>query len=148
MKVDDVNFKRETVMTRRTTPGLLAFIKAWGSARRSMLWISPSNSAVAVINVFTVAPEDQQRLVDLLTRATQRGVAYVPGFVAAALHRSLDGRKVTMYAQWQSIDHYERMRARPDASSFLAEALKIATFEPGLYHVAAVFEPSGNRMTP
>ena len=113
-----------------------------------MLCISPSNSGVAVINVFTVAPEDQQRLLDLLARATERSVADVPGFVAAALHRSLDGRKVTMYAQWQSIDHYERMRGRPDASSFLAEALNIATFEPGLYHVAAVFDVSGNRMRP
>jgi quinol monooxygenase YgiN len=96
-----------------------------------MLCISQSNSGIAVINVFTVAPEDQQRLVDLLTRATQRSVAHVPGFVAAALHRSLDGRKVTMYAQWQSIEDYERMRGRPDASPFLAEALKIATFGPG-----------------
>ena len=113
-----------------------------------MLCISATNSGVAVINVFTVAPENQQRLVDLLTRATQRSVTCVPGFVAAALHRSLDGRKVTMYAQWQSIDDYERMRGRPDASPLLAEALEIATFDPGQYHVAAVFEAPGNRMTP
>jgi len=113
-----------------------------------MVCISPGNSGIAVINVFTVAPEDQQRLVDLLTSATERSVVQVPGFVAAALHRSLDGRKVTIYAQWQSIDDYERMRGQPDSGGFLDEALKIATFDPGQYHVAAVFEASGNRMTP
>jgi quinol monooxygenase YgiN len=109
----------------------------------STLSISAKELTLTVINVFTVAADDQQRLVDLLTRATEDSVAHVPGFVAAALHRSLDGRKVTMYAQWRSVDDYERMRSRPDASPFLLEALTIATFDPGQYQVVAVFEASG-----
>jgi quinol monooxygenase YgiN len=104
-----------------------------------MLNISQTDRFLTVINVFTVAPSDQARLIELLTRATESSVRYVPGFIAAALHRSLDGRKVTMYAQWRSLEDYERMRARPDASPFLAEALTIATFDPGMYEVAAVF---------
>jgi quinol monooxygenase YgiN len=102
--------------------------------------ISKGDQRLTVINVFTVAPENQAHLVELLARATESSVRHVPGFVAAALHRSLDGRKVTMYAQWRSADDYERMRARPDTSPFLAEALTIATFDPGLYQVAEVFE--------
>jgi len=96
---------------------------------------------MTVINVFTVAPDRQMRLVDLLTRATESSVRHVPGFVAAALHRSLDGTKVTMYAQWRSPEDYEQMRSRPDTSPFLAEAMTIATFEPGLYEVVEVFAP-------
>ena len=53
---------------------------------------------MTVINVFTVAPQQQARLVELLSRATETSVRHVPGFVAASLHRSLDGTKVTMYA--------------------------------------------------
>ena len=36
-----------------------------------MVTISKDNDVVTLINVFTVAPEDQQRLVDVLADATQ-----------------------------------------------------------------------------
>ncbi|HLB10918.1 MAG TPA: antibiotic biosynthesis monooxygenase, partial [Gemmatimonadaceae bacterium] len=70
---------------------------------------------------------------------TESSVRHVPGFLSAALHRSLDGTKVTMYAQWRTVDDYQRMRERPDASPFLTEAMTIATFAPGIYEVLAVF---------
>jgi hypothetical protein len=103
--------------------------------------ISKGDRVATIINVFTVAPADQERLIGLLTRATQSSVRYIPGFVSAALHRGLDGTKVTMYAQWRTVEDYQRMRGRPDASPFLREAMTIATFEPGLYEVAEVFAP-------
>jgi quinol monooxygenase YgiN len=96
---------------------------------------------MTAINVFSVAPEHQARLIDLLRRATESSIRHVPGFVGAALHRSLDGTKVTMYAQWRTPEDYDRMRARPDASPFLAEALMIARFDPGFYEVTDVFTP-------
>jgi quinol monooxygenase YgiN len=46
---------------------------------------------VTLINVFTVEPANQRRLVDLLTRATDGSVSRAPGFISAALHRSIDG---------------------------------------------------------
>ena len=48
---------------------------------------------VTLINVFTVAPEDQQRLLDVLAEATESVMRGLPGFVSANLHRSLDGTK-------------------------------------------------------
>ena len=106
-----------------------------------MLTITAGDRPMTAINVFTVAPADQARLVELLTRATDDSIRHVPGFVAAALHRSHDGTKVTMYAQWATPEDYARMRDRPDASPFLAEALTLARFDPGFYDVAAVFLP-------
>jgi quinol monooxygenase YgiN len=103
--------------------------------------IAKGDRVATVINVFTVAPVDQDRLVELLTKATQSSVRHVPGFLAAALHRSLDGTKVTMYAQWRTVEDYQRMRARSDTSPFLAEAVTIATFDPGLYEVVEIFYP-------
>jgi len=107
-----------------------------------MLTIETGNRPMTVINVFTVAPAHQLRLIELLSHATESSIRHLPGFVSAALHRSLDGTKVTMYAQWATPEDYERMRARPDASPFLAEALSIARFDPGFYEVAAVFTPT------
>jgi quinol monooxygenase YgiN len=106
-----------------------------------MLTIATGDRPMTVINVFTVAPHQQGRLIELLTRATESSIRHIPGFVSAALHRSLDGSKVTMYAQWATPEDYDRMRARPDASPVLTEALSIARFEPGFYEVTAVFTP-------
>jgi quinol monooxygenase YgiN len=68
---------------------------------------------VTLINVFTVGPANQQRLVDLLTRATDGLVDRAPGFMSSTLHRSIDGAKVTMYAQWRSAEDYQVMRQDP-----------------------------------
>src|SRR5215208_1353637 len=66
-----------------------------------MVTITKDNDVVTLINVFTVAPEDQQRLVDILIDATQKVMRKQPGFVSANIHRSLDGTRVTNYAQWR-----------------------------------------------
>jgi quinol monooxygenase YgiN len=95
---------------------------------------------VTLINVFTVEPANQQRLVELLTEATEV-VRRAPGFVSASLHRSTDGTKVTMYAQWRSIEEYQAMRQDPAPLPFFQEALTIATFESGVYEVVRTFAP-------
>jgi quinol monooxygenase YgiN len=80
-------------------------------------------------------PEDQWRLVDLLTRATEESVRHAPGFISSKLHRSLDGKKVAMYAHWRSMEAYQAMRESPAPGGYLEQALTIAKFDPGLYEV-------------
>jgi len=109
----------------------------------AMTTISAKSGAITLINVFTVEPANQQRLIELLTEATEVSVCRAPGFVSASLHRSTDGTKVTMYAQWRSIDHYQAIRQDPVPLPFLEEALKIAKFEPGVYEVVRTFGPLG-----
>ena len=108
-----------------------------------MTTISAKSDVMTLINMFTVEPANQRRLVELLTEATEVSVRRAPGFVSASLHRSKDGTKVTMYAQWQSIDHYQAMRRDPVALPFLGQALTIARFEPGVYEVVQTFTPVG-----
>ncbi len=106
-----------------------------------MITISSKANLITLINVFTVEPANQHRLVELLTEATESSVGQAPGFVSASLHRSMDGTKVTMYAQWGSIDDYQAMRRNPLALPFFQEALMIARFEPGVYEVVRTFAP-------
>ena len=103
---------------------------------------SENDRPITLINVFTVEPAHQRRLIDLLTEATERSVRYAPGFISARLHRSLDGTKVTMYAQWRSAEDYESMRRDPGPLPFLEEALTIAKFEPGMYEIVRTFTPT------
>lgn len=107
-----------------------------------MTQISMNQDVLTFINVFTVEPNNQDRLVELLTRATDDSVRYAPGFISSSLHRSLDGTKVTMYAQWRSEEDYEAMRKDPAPLQYLQEALTIATFDPGKYEVVRIFSPS------
>jgi quinol monooxygenase YgiN len=102
---------------------------------------TPQNKQVTLINVFTVDPQNQQRLIDLLTRATEVSVRHAAGFISSTLHRSFDGTKVTMVAQWRSAEDYQAMRSDPAPLPFLQEALTLATFEPGMYEVVQSFTP-------
>jgi quinol monooxygenase YgiN len=112
-----------------------------------MTTISKDAKLVTFINVFTVEPANQRRLVELLARVTNTSVRHAQGFVSSALHRSLDGTKVTMYAQWRTIEDYEAMRQDPAPAPYLKEALTIAKFEPGMYEVVDAYLPgdSANR---
>jgi hypothetical protein len=96
-----------------------------------MTTISAKSDVMTLINMFTVEPANQRRLVELLTEATELSVRRAPGFVSASLHRSTDGTKVTM------------LRQDPAPLPFLQEALTIAKFEPGVYEVVRAFTPAG-----
>jgi quinol monooxygenase YgiN len=104
-----------------------------------MTTISKDNKLLTLINVFTVEPTKQQELVESLIHATQSSVRYVTGFISASLHRSLDGTKVAMYAQWRSIEDYQAMRNNPTASPYMQQAVTLAKFEMGMYEVVETF---------
>jgi hypothetical protein len=61
-----------------------------------MTVISKENNYLTFINIFTVSPANQQKLIDLLKQATEV-VRAAPGFVSSSLHSGLDDTKVTMY---------------------------------------------------
>jgi len=109
-----------------------------------MTTISLSRKLVTLINVFTVEPDKQQQLLELLARATETSVRHAPGFISSSLHRGLDGTKVTMYAQWRSAEDYQAMRENPAPLPYLQQALAIAKFEPGMYEVVEVFSGTGS----
>ncbi len=81
-----------------------------------MTTISKENRVVTLVNVFTVAPENQQRLVEMLVEATEKTMKLVPGFVSANIHKSLNGARVANYAQWRSREDFEAMLKSPRTS--------------------------------
>jgi heme-degrading monooxygenase HmoA len=113
--------------------------------RRNMTRISEAGGVATLINVFTVAPEDQQHLLDLLVEATESVMKGLPGFVSANLHKSLDGTRVVNYAQWRSREDFEAMLSNPEAAVHMEEAGRIAEkFEPHLYEVSFIHEAPGS----
>jgi quinol monooxygenase YgiN len=104
--------------------------------------ISEKQAGVVIINVFTVVPQHQQKLIEMLEDATERVMQHIPGFISANLHKSLDGTKVTNYAQWQSKDALQAMLQNPRALGHMQEIEALASREGAIYEVAHVMHPS------
>jgi antibiotic biosynthesis monooxygenase (ABM) superfamily enzyme len=101
--------------------------------------IEQDTPLATLINVFTVRPEHQRELVELLTEATEDVMVALPGFVSANIHASTDGTKVTNYAQWRTEGDFKAMLANPVAQPHLKTAAELAeSFEPHLYSVVSV----------
>jgi quinol monooxygenase YgiN len=95
-----------------------------------MATIQKGRDVLTLINVFTVARENQQKLADLLVEATEKTMKRQPGFVSASIHRSLDGTKVVNYAQWRSKADFEAMQKNPEARPHMEAAAALARFDP------------------
>lgn len=76
--------------------------------------ISKNANIVTLINVATVEPENQQRLVELFVEVTENVMCKQPGFISANFHKSLDGQKVVTYAQWKSVKDFRAVFANPE----------------------------------
>lgn len=97
--------------------------------------IAQDQPLVTLINVFKVEPENQQLLIDLLVAATEETMAQLPGFISANIHRSLDGTRVTNYAQWRSVDDFRAIFKSAEAIAHMPPITKIAESDPVLYDV-------------
>jgi hypothetical protein len=100
-----------------------------------MITISKNNRVATLINVFTVEPENQERLVDMLVEATEKTMKNLPGFVSATIHKSADGVRVANYAQWRRREDFEAMLENPEATAHMKPIMEIAKFDAHLYEV-------------
>jgi heme-degrading monooxygenase HmoA len=100
-----------------------------------MTTISVDMPVVTLVNVFTVEPENQQRLTDLLIEATEKTMRHIPGFVSANIYKSLDGTHVANYAQWRREEDWRAMLANPEAGVHMKGALELASVDRYLYRV-------------
>jgi quinol monooxygenase YgiN len=99
--------------------------------------INAAANLTTLINVFSVAPEDRDRLVALLKDGTDAWISKVPGFVSSSLHVSRDGRRVVIYGQWRSADGIAAMRQRPEMPAYFERIKAIAQMEAMTCDVAS-----------
>lgn len=102
--------------------------------------IEAGKGVVTQVNVFTVAPENQQRLIDLLIEAAH-SVSDTPGWMSASIHRSADGTHVVNYAQCANYGAWEAVMLKLQAGGYLQRNKELATsVAPGLYDVVWTLE--------
>lgn len=100
--------------------------------------IAKDQPLVTLINVLTVAPANQHRLIEVLIEATEQVMRKLPGFVSANIHRSLDGSRVTTYAQWRTQADFEAMFKNPAVAPHMQKCHDLATNDGTLYEVVHV----------
>ena len=95
-----------------------------------MATIDKDRKLMTLVNVFTVSPEKQTELADLLVSATEETMRHLPGFISASIHKSVDGTKVVNYAQWRSQADFAALKDNPKAQPHMQAAARLASFEP------------------
>jgi heme-degrading monooxygenase HmoA len=99
----------------------------------TMATIHTDQKIVTQINVFEVDPKDQDELAQLLKEAIQT-VSSMPGWISASVHKSLDGTRVTNYAQAADHASWEAIVAQLQKQGFFDRFQKLSKPNPCLYH--------------
>jgi len=99
-----------------------------------MATITANQGIVTQINVFTVAPENQQALIDMLQEAAHFS-SHIPGWISASIHRSLDGTRVVNYAQSEDLESAQRIIDALRDAGWLDRNKTLGEAHPGLYQV-------------
>lgn len=100
--------------------------------------IQSAQQPVTQITVIDAEPGKQNEALALMSERA-RFMARQPGFVSISLHRSLDGRRIVNYIQWQS---REQLRAAHQSPEFRREWRHFdeltGAIDPHLYEVVEV----------
>ena len=96
--------------------------------------ISKDGNLVTVVNTFSVKPENQKNLLQLL-EDLRIVVEKLSGFISANVHRSFEGTRIVSYAQWNTKEAYQAVYTNLDVKPILDEIKKISKFSWNLYEV-------------
>ena len=87
--------------------------------------IAVTKDVTTLINILTVEPENQQKLIKLLRDSTESTITTLDGWISTSFIAATDQRHVVIYSQWRDLASVEAMRTNPD---MVASFPKIAAF--------------------
>src|SRR5262249_40282395 len=102
--------------------------------------MATQEDSLTLINIFPIAPEKQAELVEILTRASEETMRYLPGFLSAAVYSGINGTYVANYVRWRSREDFDQMLTRPEAQRHFAEVHTVTHGNPQLYELSSVIQ--------
>ena len=75
--------------------------------------IRVDDAVTTLVNVFTVEPDDQPKVLALLHEGIETQFSKMPGWISSNIHKSRDGRRVLSYSQWRDEKDIEAFRQDP-----------------------------------
>ena len=102
--------------------------------------IRTEHQPVTQITIVESDPDKQAAALAVMAERA-RFMARQPGFVSISLHRSLDGRRIVNYVQWQSRALLEAAHKSPEFRKAWGEFDSLtADIDPHLFEVAHIAE--------
>jgi heme-degrading monooxygenase HmoA len=100
--------------------------------------INTDSRVVTQITIVEPEPGKQDRALSLM-KERARFMARQPGFVSIVLHRSLDGKRIVNYIQWQSREMLQSAHRSPEFRKEWGEFDRMTEeIDPHLYEIAHV----------
>jgi heme-degrading monooxygenase HmoA len=104
--------------------------------------IRTGTHCVTQITVVETGPEKQAEALGVMTDRA-RYMARQPGFISISMHRSLDGRRIVNFVQWESREQLQAAHKSPEFRKEWRHFDDLTDeIDPHLYEVAEVMESS------
>ena len=91
--------------------------------------IAVTKQITTLINILTVEPENQQKLIELLRRSTENVVSKLDGWISTSFIAAKDQRQVVIYSQWRDAASVAAMRANPEMVAYFPKVAALAAFD-------------------
>ena len=98
------------------------------------------------VTQITIVESEPGKQADALSLMAERArfMARQPGFISISLHRSLDGRRIVNYIQWQSRDLLQSAHKSPEFRKEWGHFDQLTdAIDPHLYEVVHVMDSNG-----
>jgi heme-degrading monooxygenase HmoA len=95
------------------------------------------------VTQITIVESEPGKQADALSLMAERArfMARQPGFISISLHRSLDGRRIVNYVQWQNRDLLHKAHQSPEFRKEWRHFDELTDeIDPHLYEVAQVMD--------
>jgi quinol monooxygenase YgiN len=86
--------------------------------------IEVTKKVTTLVNILTVEPENQQKLIRLL-----RVVSRLDGWISTSFIAATDQRHVLIYSQWRDLRSVEAMQSNPDMVAYFPRIAALAAFD-------------------
>jgi quinol monooxygenase YgiN len=91
--------------------------------------IEVTKKVTTLINILTVEPENQQKLINLLRDNTESVVSRLDGWISTSFIAAKDQRHVAIYSQWHDFASLEAMQTNPDMVAYFPRIAALAAFD-------------------
>ena len=91
--------------------------------------ITVTQGVTTLINTFTVEPENQAKLIELLRENTENVITGLDGWISTSFIAAKDQRQVVIYSQWRDAASVEAMRNHAGMIAYFPRIAAIAAFD-------------------
>jgi quinol monooxygenase YgiN len=94
-----------------------------------------------LLNILTVDPANQGRLLQMLRANTDEVIRTLDGWISTRLIASADGTRVVIHSQWRDAAAIAAMRSDPRMVAYFPELVALASFDSIVGEVAHTATP-------